>query len=556
MQLTTLEKVKVGSKIQVGGETYKVKSNWGSDLVLTNDRGQESYFNFLQEKLAVKTLGAKHLVVVSSEPQEVKVDLTAQLRNQLSGNVSPNKPSLTESLKAQVSGKSLTDSLKAQVAVGNDTPVRTSAPAQLADPRVGQLGVKVEAVNAKADTTRSQLAQVAVRANEANVKADAANHAAVDFGFAFEQHAFETDLRVACLEEAVLELDERIEEIFEDHDSEEISDLEYRISQLEDAEAQRGLQARLNETLANTKNAGKAQGGNTMKNLLSSFKNLFGKVEGQFALSLFGGIAIRKNAFSQEWVTYKEGDGITDVQGNVLKFDVPAFRLPVEPKAVKKGNIVVAQNGNYGYVTEVADGFVKVIFPATASQGTVLPIKNALLGKAFYTVVNVIDIAGGQTGGFNPTLLLALSGEGSKNDLLPLLLASGGLTGDKAGAIDPMMLMALGGNDGGGFDDILPLLLLQQGGFAKDGVNPLLFLAMSDKGGKGKDLLPILLATGGLGGAGNGAAGAMNPMMLMALMGDDKDGGSMKDIFMMQALAGGNLFGAPATPATEVKDAE
>lgn len=542
MQLTAVEKVKVGSTIEVGGERYTVKSNWISDLVLIDRIGREKHLSKIREAAGLGFQGHKHLVAVVSEPTP-KTDLTAELRKQVAGK------SLTEQLKAQVAGKdkqaSLTESLKAQV---NAPKANVPAPAaavvgNVVDARVGQLGVKVEAVNAKADTTRAQVAQVAIRANEANVKADAAGVVAHDLAYAFEGYAYETDVRLANLEEVVEEIAEVTEYAEATHD-----DFEARLQFLEEAEAQRGLQARLNETLAKTKNEAKGQGGNSMKNLLASFKNLFGKVEGQFALSLFGGIAVRKSPFSQEWVTYKEGEGITDVQGNVLKFDVPAFRLPAEPKAVKKGNIVVAQNGNYGYVTEVADGFVKVVFPATASQGTVLPIKNALLGKAFYTVVNVIDIAGGQTGGFNPVLLMALSGEGSKNDLLPILLASGGLTGDKAGAIDPTLLLALGGDNG--FDDILPLLLLQQGGFAKEGVNPLLFLALGDKGGKGKDLLPILLATGGLNGATQGA-GAINPMMLMALMGDDK-GGDFKDILMIQALSGGaGLFGAPAAPKTE-----
>lgn len=550
MQLTALDKVKVGSTIKVGGESYQVKQNWTSDLVLTKG-GQEFYFNSLIRKAGITPKGSDHQVFVEAAPAQT-ASLADQFRKQLQpqafqAKAEDKQAKLTDSLKAQVSTPkpSLTDSLRAQVAVGNqsDATVRGNVVNGAAD-------VKIGALNAKVDTVQAGAAKASLRATEAASAADRANAQVEEMAFAFNGFAYETTSRLDVLEEEVARVVEEANDCLDERD-EIIEDLHERISALEDAEAKRALQERLNQALAQNKTTAKGpiQGGNsTMKNILGNFKNLFGKVEGQFALSLFGGVAVRKSPFSQEWVTYDATNGITDVQGNVLKFDVPAFRLPVAAKDVKKGNIVVAQNGNYGYVTEVADGFVKVIFPATASQGTVLPIRNPLLNKAFYTVVNVLDIAGGQTGGFNPLLLAALGGESNKSDLLPILLASGGLTGDKAGAIDPTMLLALGGDNG--FDDILPLLLLQQGGFAKDGVNPLLFLALGDKGGKGKDLLPILLATGGLNGGAD--AGAINPMLLLALGGDNEGGDSFKDILMIQAISGGNLFGAPAAaPKTE-----
>lgn len=546
MKLVELSKVKVGSTITVRGEFFKVTANWTSDLVLTNEDGEIYYFNHILKDADLVPKGANHLVVVSEEPGSQ--DLAADLREQLAKNslkaqltgANGGEKNLTESLKAQIEGKnkpSLTENLRAQV---------TSLPALSTD---SLTSLKVDAVNSKVDTLRTQLAQNALRTNEANVKADGVNVGIQDLSQALEEQAYENELRIQRVSDDV----ENVADGLDDLDG-EVAGMGIRIYVLEEEKRQRDLQAKLNQKLAQNGQTIKAQsaqnqGGNSMKNVLASFKNLFGKVEGQFALSMFGGTAIRKAPFSQEWVTYDAQNGITDVQGNVLKFDVPAFRLPVEPKAVKKGNIVVAQNGTYGYVTEVSDGFVKVIFPATAAQGTVLPVRNPLLNKSFYTVVQILDLAGGETGGFNPMLLMAMGGEGNKSDLLPLLLASGGL-GGKEGQIDPMTLMMI--SDGA--EDILPLLLLQQGGFAQEGMNPLMLLALGDKGGKSSDLLPLLLATGGAGGAAG-----MQGILPFLLMGDDK-GGDFKDLLMMQAMTGQNLFGAPAAaPKVEenkVADAE
>lgn len=291
---------------------------------------------------------------------------------------------------------------------------------------------------------------------------------------------------------------------------------------------QSDLQARLNASLAGQK-SNKTLGGNKMTNLFAGFKNQFGKVQGKFALAATGGLAIRKA--SGDFVVFnKENSTITDVTGLTLDFNVPAFKLPVEAAQVKQGDIVL--NGtDYGYVTNVADGYVEVIIPEKNARGSVLPTSNVIMGgKAFYTVVQTIDAAG--QGGFNPMLLMAM-GDGKKDDLLPLLLMSGGLGGGAAqgGAIDPTMLMLLGDKT----DDLLPLILMQQGGALGEGFNPLMFLMMGE-GKDTSDLLPLMMMQQG------GQAGGINPMMLMMM--SDKGGSDMKDIMMMQMLAGGNgLFG-------------
>ena len=78
------------------------------------------------------------------------------------------------------------------------------------------------------------------------------------------------------------------------------------------------------------------------------------------------------------------------------------------------------------------------------------------------------------------------------------------LTGSIGGQINPMLLMAL--NDDDKKDSLLPLLLMNQQG---------------------------------------GAVG-MNPMLMLALAGKEDGKSSLKDLLMMSALTGNNLFGGAA----------
>lgn len=357
-------------------------------------------------------------------------------------------------------------------------------------------------------------------------------------------------------EGAVLQYEQFADEVEEV--TEKIEDLEYevnsnyselsrRVSSLEHD----SLQKKLNQRLAEQKQT-KNQGGISMsiKNLIGTFSNAFGKVEGQFALSP-AGLAIRKNPNSPaaQWVAYDTNTGVlTDVQGMVLDFNVPAFSLPTVADQVKEGDIVV-NNGKYQYVVAVNDDYLTTVSPADGARGSVLPVKNLVFNKSFYTVVKTLDLAGKE--GFDPMLLLAM-GKGDKSEILPLLLMTGGLGGQgKAGAIDPMLLAFAGDN----MDEILPFILMQQGGVAPQGLNPLMLLAMSDKGGKGNDILPLLAMTGGLGGA-QGAEG-LQGILPFLLLGDKggNGGGDLKDILMIQALSGQNgfagLFGG-AAPKAEV----
>ena len=82
-------------------------------------------------------------------------------------------------------------------------------------------------------------------------------------------------------------------------------------------------------------------------------------------------------------------------------------------------------------------------------------------------------------------------------------------------------------------------------------MNPMmLMMLMGDDNGKGSglDMKSLMMLQMMSGGAAGGKA--MNPMMLMMLMGDKKGGMDMKSLMMMQMMSGGgNMFGATTTPA-------
>lgn len=488
MALKKLSEVKVGSVVRIGGIDYTVSGNFGYDLQLV--RGGLS-------RRASNITNVNHgtLITVISEPSSKQQELNAALAKRKGDR----KANLVESLKGQINGAK---------ALGSAVDGKARFEASIA--KAGVAAVREEV---------REVAQGIAGLND-------------DVENGFEE-----------IEEDIEDIKERLEDVeyAVEGVSEDVGDVFARLSKLESKERardmQNNIQAQLNQKLANKKS--NSNGGNKMTNLLGSFKGLFGKVEGQFAVAATGQIAMR-NGLSNSYVVYdKETGTITDVQNLVLDFKVPAFRLPVEAKDVKVGNIVV-NNGTYGYVTETADGFVKVTFPTKNSQGTVLPTRNLVMAKPFYTVVQTLDIAG--QAGFNPALLLAM-GDGKKDDILPFLLMSGGLGGQaQAGGIDPTMLMLLGDNT----DELLPFLLLQQGGLTQEGFNPLMLLALSGKGGKGKDLLPLLLM-----GQGGAQAGGINPLMLMAMGDGELD---LTTLALMGGLGGANPFGQVAAPAKAKKE--
>lgn len=508
MAVKKVKDVLVGSILQAGGGVYKVTGNTGNDLKVVKQvfKGAFEYNESLLSTVLGRTLGAESVLFLDSEPSQAT--------------------SLTESLRAQVKQNALTESLKAQVAEQDEddeedeededegyeyrpdpNPFRATGLAPtFTTAYAAPLEFKGEA---KDETARQSALTANLRAQKAEsgaVKASLKATGAVNKVEALEKDtraAFDTvksDLQtvVAQTNRAFGHVTDDIEAVIDD-----VEGLEARVAKIENNKKQEELKMNLQQQLNNklevqsklnkSLEAHKKPAG--VKGLLGSFKGAFGKVEGKFAFSpITGGLAIRKGN-TGEFVAF-DGKEITDVNGLTLDIKVPAFRLPVTADQVKKGDIVL-NNNDYGYVTEVADGYVQVVNVEKNTRGSVLPTKNVLLNGSFFTVVKTLDTAG--QGGFDPTLLLLLGKEDSSSeDLLPFLLMSGGLQGGAAqGAINPMMLLALKDSA----EDLLPFLLMQQGGvLGGEGFNPLMLLAMDGKGGDMKDILMIQALSGQQGG--------------------------------------------------------
>lgn len=561
MALKRLSDVQEGQIIKIGGGKYQVNSKGPFGIVVYKELASSI---FSTTPISVSNLiegyrgPENHLVEVIEVGTAPKSDLTSELRQQV------KQQSLTESLRAQIEDEEEDDwdeeedeeeeSCEGYFTSPHAHSHWSQADAQplysgpLAFPELEEVKQSSLTANLKAQQAGQTAAQAGLNAAIAKAKATNAQTS--------------TDLltqAVGGLQSNVTDLAFELDSVSREHDElvDEVYSLAGDVHALKQKQIQEekkmslqnelnqklALQKKFNQTVSNNKTTG---GNGTMKNVLGAFKNQFGKVEGKFAFSpITGGLALRKG-ISNDFVAYnKDSKELTDVSGLTLKFDVPAFKLPVAVSQVAVGDIVI-HNAEFAYVTKKADGYLETINPEKAVRGSVIPTKNALLGAAFYTVVKTLDAAG--EGGFNPMLLMALNKGGDKSDLLPLLLASGGIGGQgKAGAIDPTMLMLLGDD----VEDLLPLVLMQQGGATGAGFNPLFFL-LSQKGGKGKDLLPLLMMSGGLNGQATEGAGQINPMMMMALAGDgDID---FTTLALMGGLNGqGGLFGQATAPAKTVE---
>lgn len=599
MALKRLSDVAVGEIITIGGSKYKVDVKHG-DHILVKKQVAAGIF-----EVQVRGIGSliqgydgaeSHLVNVV---EGKKTNLTEQLREQV------KTQSLTESLRAQVGQSSgyieddifleddddddvpfelaedvaeakqsaLTANLRAQTA----QQASFNAHLKINDVAKGIAGLNKDITEAFADVENvfanhhDHIQYIENGLESIGYDVASARQAAEDVSFELEKvadvaydaqdAAYEAINRVAAIENKQLEEEKKM-------------NLQNELNKkLAEKKAASDLQAQFEAQL--NKKSNKTIGGNgTMKNLLGNVFN-FGKVEGKFAFPVTGGIALRKG-LTNSFVAYnKDTKELTDVSGLTLKFDVPAFKLPVAANQITVGDLII-HNGEFVYVVKKADGYLETLNPEKGVRGSVIPTKNALLNAAFYTVVKTLTDAG--EGGFNPMLLMALDKGSEKKDLLPLLLMSGGIGNGAAGSIDPTLLMLLGDD----VEDLLPLVLMQQGGVTGEGFNPLFFL-LSKKDGKLGDKLPLLMASGALNGTQ--AAGQMNPMMLMALAGDGDidattlalmggfggtqtagqinpamlmlmgEGGSdMKDLFLMQALTGQNIFGGQAPTGHTHKD--
>lgn len=184
----------------------------------------------------------------------------------------------------------------------------------------------------------------------------------------------------------------------------------------------------------------------------------FGPVDSSVRMSLYG-MAI-KNA-SGTYVAYDSNSKqIMDVE--IVNFDGAdkfVYKMPAALKDIAVGDVIIhsrkpmfvqeLHKDNRLKVLDVYDGEEKVIVPAVSPFG-------------FNFVTKVVNFLGNLNTGADASnpfgnlgLMLALSNEGG-NDMLPLMLLSGG---GKMDMSNPLMLYALIGK-GGNMNDMLPWMLM------------------------------------------------------------------------------------------------
>lgn len=252
----------------------------------------------------------------------------------------------------------------------------------------------------------------------------------------------------------------------------------------------------------------------------------------------------------------------------LTKCEVSQFGLPIPAVAmrtpiadVKPGDLVIFNDIS----GEESWGFFLGLTQDPATSNKEIDVIEADTGrKSSYTIQDgmlldgnailcVRNLAGNQSGlqSLLPFILLMDKDSSSNKDLMMAMMLG------QNGQVDQNMLMMLmlmdRDNDGDedGLSSMLPLLLMSGGlnGGAAGGMNPLMLLAMSGKlGGDGdtSSLLPLML----LGGQGGASALTSNPLMMMMLLGKGGDIDPMMLMLMSGGLGGGvNPFAPAPAPA-------
>lgn len=238
-----------------------------------------------------------------------------------------------------------------------------------------------------------------------------------------------------------------------------------------------------------------------MKKLLSQYMP-HAINDGSVALSINGDIAYRRS--NGDYVFFDpESKSINNCMDLVIgseALDKMVFVMPV--KSVAIGDVVL-NNGKYVYITNITEaGNIKGVNLESGRTATLVKEINTIMGCLPYAKVT--------------SLFSMMNGKGAEG-------------------INPMFLMMLG--DADGEDDLFSTIAM-----------------MTMMGGTSG----ASAATG----AGLFGGGMMNPLLLMALSGDDSDGsgddskgyGSVVKMMLLSQMMGGGLFQAPvAAPAPDAQ---
>lgn len=507
-QLKRLSEVSIGSLIKVGGKTYKFAEHGYSPYLVEQvapgifSTEEVEFADLVDEYRGM----ANHLVeVVKEVGTGSQPDLTSQLRQQLKGN------SLTESLRAQVEGQK-----QPTLSTIQATPLASiSSEGFSISHGVVKLEESPEVAKVKKAVTTADL-----RSQQAQQSAQQAKQAALTAGLQAQKaqagvtqaqfNASVASQKAVQVGSQVNELAEEVNDVYDyakavsdvAHNALEIATKIESKQKLE--EKQMNLQNALNQKLAQQKQ----QAG-----LQSQFDAALTKTTkttgGNTMKNLFGAF---KNQFGK-------------VEG---KF---AFSPTTNGLALRKGLTAgfVAYDKENKSLTDVSGLTLKVDVPAFK-----LPVKEDAISVGDLIIHNaefvfVTAKGDGYLETINPEKAVRGSVIPTKNALLGAAFYTVVKTLDAAGegGFNPMLLMAL--DKGSDKKDLLPLLLMSGGlgGAAQGGIDPTMLMLLD---GEVDDLLPlVLMQQGGVAGEG------FNPLLFLAT----QKGGKLKEMLPLLLMQGG-----------------
>lgn len=241
----------------------------------------------------------------------------------------------------------------------------------------------------------------------------------------------------------------------------------------------------------------------TMKEQIKNVMGLVKLSNEQVAMTFNGKLAVQRK--DGQYVRYDEANDAISIQSILPTFKIGkfCFCIPTPSSSLKKGDIIF-HKGDFKEVISVEGG------------------------------LKAINLNSGAVNGIKKEVIEGLAGF----SMLPKLVSlfnGGNLSGSES--MNPMM-MALMMKEGKDMNDMLPLLLMGQNG-QQNALLPMLLAS-------GEDIDPMMLML-----MQNQQGGQMDMNSMLPLMMMSGNGGDMKDLLLMSALSGGNLFGQ-ATPKAEV----
>lgn len=148
-----------------------------------------------------------------------------------------------------------------------------------------------------------------------------------------------------------------------------------------------------------------------------------------------------------------DGEGLSKNPLDFFGMDIPAFAMLTPVSQVKAGDILVSEKKAYGFIQEVTESGSLRTLNVQGHSSRFLPTKVNMMGieKGVTIVKSFGNLFGQSEGGqMDMSTLMMMSvmtgDKGNFEDMLPMLMLSGGLGGGAAGAMNPLMLMMLMGD--------------------------------------------------------------------------------------------------------------